>query len=87
MSFEERRTPNWGVEKKPRCLCVLLDASLRTGDRGLDRAIKLNPEDAIAYGDRALAWIKWGDYDQAIADRNEAIKLAPGIPRDSSPDL
>jgi Flp pilus assembly protein TadD len=53
----------------------------------LNRAIKLNPEDAIAYGDRALAWIKWGDYDQAIADRNEAIKLAPGIPRDSSPDL
>jgi len=40
-------------------------------------AIKKNPKDAEAYSDRGWAYIKKGDYDRAIQDYSEAIKIKP----------
>jgi tetratricopeptide (TPR) repeat protein len=40
-------------------------------------AIKLDPENGAAFGNRGLAYAKKGDFDQAIADFNAAIRLNP----------
>ena len=37
----------------------------------------LDPEDATAYVERGLAYYKKGEYDEAIADYDEAIRLNP----------
>jgi tetratricopeptide (TPR) repeat protein len=43
------------------------------------KAIKLNPDDYIAYKNRGNAYYKKKLYDLAIADYNKAIKLNPGF--------
>jgi len=48
----------------------------------LSEAIKLDPNNATAYGERASAYIKRSDYDRsaynrAIADCNEALRINP----------
>src|SRR5271166_5902962 len=40
-------------------------------------AIRLNPNDAMAFNERAFVYDKKGDYDRAIADSTEAIRLNP----------
>jgi Flp pilus assembly protein TadD len=40
-------------------------------------AMGLDPKNALAFGNRGLAYAKKGDYDRAIADFNEAIRLNP----------
>jgi len=42
-----------------------------------DEAIRLDPEYAIAYGNRGIAYSKLGEYSKAIEDYNQAIKLYP----------
>ena len=42
-----------------------------------DQAIKLDPNCAVAYHDRGLAYRDKGDNDRAIADFDQAIKLDP----------
>ena len=42
-----------------------------------DRAIALDPNEAAAYHDRAVAKAEQGDYDGAIADYDRAIELDP----------
>lgn len=42
-----------------------------------DQAIKLQPDFAKAYNNRACAYIIRGDYDYAIIDLNQAIQLQP----------
>jgi tetratricopeptide (TPR) repeat protein len=44
-------------------------------------AIKLDPENGAAFGNRGLAYAKKGDFDQAIADFDEAIRLNPNDAR------
>ncbi len=41
------------------------------------KAIELNPQDAIAYSNRGLAYFHKGDYDRAIAEYTRAIELNP----------
>jgi lipoprotein NlpI len=43
----------------------------------LDQAIRLDPKDAGAYGNRGDAWRAKGDLDRAIADYDEAIRINP----------
>jgi len=42
-----------------------------------DQAIRLNPQFALAYNNRALAYERKGDYDRAITDYSKAIRLNP----------
>ena len=48
------------------------------GISAYDKAINLNPDDALAYNTRGIAKKALGRYDDAIADYNEAIRLEPG---------
>jgi tetratricopeptide (TPR) repeat protein len=43
------------------------------------QAIKLDPNFALAYSKRGLAYSAKGDYDQAILDHTRAIELAPNF--------
>jgi tetratricopeptide (TPR) repeat protein len=43
----------------------------------LDRAVKLEPNNAHAFLSRAQAWRARNDFPKALADANEAIRLAP----------
>ena len=49
--------------------------------RSIDKAIALNPSDARAFNNRALAHVALGQPDQALADYATAIKLDPGYLR------
>jgi tetratricopeptide (TPR) repeat protein len=46
---------------------------------GCNEAILLNPELALAYSNRASAYNGKGEFDWAIADFGEAIRLDPKI--------
>jgi tetratricopeptide (TPR) repeat protein len=43
------------------------------------QAIKLDPNDAMAYNNRGIAYDELGDYGKAIADYTQAIKLDPSF--------
>ena len=43
----------------------------------LNEAIRLNPDDAIAYFSRGIYFIGKGEFDKAVADCTEAIRLNP----------
>ena len=43
----------------------------------LNNAIKLKPDDALAYNNRGAAYAELGQYQRAIEDYNEAIRLRP----------
>ena len=40
-------------------------------------AIKLQPDNAQAWSDRGVTWYLAGDYDKAVRDANEALRLDP----------
>jgi len=42
------------------------------------KAIKIRPEDALAYHNRAVAHFRLGHYQRAVDDFNKAIEFAPG---------
>jgi Tfp pilus assembly protein PilF len=46
----------------------------------LDRAIRLNPNDAEAYNIRGNVWDDLGDADRALADYEQAIRIDPNNP-------
>jgi Tfp pilus assembly protein PilF len=46
----------------------------------LDRAIRLDPNDAEAYNFRGNVWDDMGDADHALADYEQAIRIAPNNP-------
>src|SRR5207253_6069724 len=45
-----------------------------------NRAIRLDPRDAVAWNNRGTAYLKTGDYAKAAADLNEARRLDPQLP-------
>src|SRR5262245_1519754 len=56
----------------------------RQYDRAIDdytAAIRLKPDYAEAYNDRAFAYYLKGDHEQAIADYTRAIELRPNYPK------
>ncbi len=42
-----------------------------------DEALRLNPQDAVAYANRGLTYLNLGDYQRAIANLDEALRLDP----------
>ena len=54
---------------------------VRQGHRRLRQGDRLDPKDASAYNNRGNAWYAKKEYDKAIADYNEAIRLDPKIRR------
>ena len=44
-----------------------------------DEAVRLDPQDAKAYGNRGSAYSALGKYQQAIQDYDEAIRLRPQL--------
>lgn len=44
-----------------------------------DKAIKINPEYAMAYNNRGNVFYRMGEYERAIIDYNRAINLNPGF--------
>jgi lipoprotein NlpI len=46
-----------------------------------DEAIRLDPQDPLAYYNRGVAWHGKHDYDRAIADYDQAIRLNPQDPQ------
>ena len=45
-----------------------------------DAALKIDPDHALAFANRAIAYHRKDDYDRAIADYDEAIRLDPEDP-------
>jgi lipoprotein NlpI len=43
-----------------------------------DGAIRLGPDNGLAFNERALAWRIKGDFDRALSDFDEAARLGPG---------
>ena len=54
-----------------------IDASLKSANA----ALALNPSSAIAYNNICIAYIRLGDYPEAIAACNKALEIAPVYPR------
>ena len=49
----------------------------RRAIQDFDISINLNPDDALAYANRGLAYYSLGDSERAIQDYDETIRLAP----------
>jgi tetratricopeptide (TPR) repeat protein len=47
--------------------------------KAFDKAIELNPRDAVAYNNRGAAYGQIGNYKQQIDDSNKAIELNPKV--------
>jgi len=83
-------TENWNIAENVRLNCDSLH--VRSGidhcsRRNFDaasadytRALELNPKNADAYANRALARLEKGDTAGALADDNRALELNPGNP-------
>src|SRR4030095_12829308 len=59
-------------------------SGVRQYDRAIDdytTAIKLKPDYAEAYNDRAFTYYLKGDFERAIADYTRAIELRPNYPK------
>jgi tetratricopeptide (TPR) repeat protein len=59
-------------------ICVFLSmAVIAYAMEDYNKAIQLNPNDAVAYNNRGNAYHAQGQYDRAIEDYNKAIQLNP----------
>ena len=54
-------------------------AEFRRAIEDLDRAIELDPDNALAYDRRGLAYSRLGDHGRAIQDFDRAVKLDPSV--------
>ena len=46
----------------------------------MNYAISLDPDYALAYNERGIAYFELGKFEQALLDRNRAIELSPNEP-------
>ncbi len=75
MSTANAKCLDYVVPRTPACLA--LDEARRTGIRSLTRAIALDPTFMHAYAIRANALYDLKEYQQAVRDYDEVLKLAP----------
>ena len=56
---------------------IMLVGLLLLVTRAVNKAIQLDPKNAVAYANRCAALINKGESDQALSDCNKAILLDP----------
>jgi tetratricopeptide (TPR) repeat protein len=69
-----------GIAHVGRGLAWVAKGKLDRAIADFTQAVRLNPNDALAYSNRGLTWADKGDFDRAIADYTTAIRLDP-LPR------
>jgi len=47
------------------------------GDLGLNKALEIEPRNALVYYNRGIVYYDKGQYDQAISDYNKALEINP----------
>jgi tetratricopeptide (TPR) repeat protein len=57
--------------------CFWVQADYDRADRDFDEALKLNPQNALAYVERGLSLTDRGELDDALKDYAEAIRIDP----------
>ncbi len=75
-----------GTDTKKNIALAYSNRGLAYGDKGeydraitdYDKAIALNPEDAVAYYNRGVAYEELGNKQQAATDYQKALSLRPG---------
>ncbi len=75
-----RRSSSIRITLSPTTIAALAYAAKRDYDRAIadyDKAIELDPANALAYNNRGRAYADKGDHDRAIADYDKAIQLDP----------
>jgi tetratricopeptide (TPR) repeat protein len=70
------KAPNDAIEYEARG-AVYLSTDSQRAMADYSEAIRLDPNLAVAYNDRGLAYADKKEYDRAIADFSEAIRLDP----------
>lgn len=60
-----------------RGISAARDGDWRTAAEAFSEAVRLNPNDARPYRNRAAAYLHQGEIDRALADLEEALRLAP----------
>ncbi len=73
---QKRTLPEW-VFQQGNFLMML--GQIDKAIEAYSHAIKLNPNNAAAYNNRGLAYIKHSEFDRAIADFNTTIELRPDL--------
>ena len=56
------------------------ETRVRSGDRGLHEGDEIDPKTAYQYHGRGGIYLRKGEYDRAIADLCEALRLSPNQP-------
>ena len=82
----KRKSEEAERQRQATALVSQSSTALNNGDNDkaiatASEAIRLNPDDAVAFTNRGLAHSRKGDYDQALADYDEAIRLDPKYAR------
>jgi tetratricopeptide (TPR) repeat protein len=58
-------------------VALVMEGKYNEAIKAFDKAIELNPRDAVAYNNRGAAYGQIGNYKQQIDDSNKAIELNP----------
>jgi tetratricopeptide (TPR) repeat protein len=72
--------PKHGEYHIERAVEFLASDQLDPAIKELDKAIRLDPQNAIAFSTRGAVWFRKKQYDRAITDLDEAIRLEPDKP-------
>jgi tetratricopeptide (TPR) repeat protein len=72
-SFADVKTSSW-VEKG---VALVIEGKCNEAIEAFNKAIELNPKDAVAYNNRGAAYGQIGNYKQQIEDSSKALQLNP----------
>jgi tetratricopeptide (TPR) repeat protein len=72
-SFADVKTSSW-VEKG---VALVIEGKYNEAIEAFNKAIELNPKDAVAYNNRGAAYGQIGNYKQQIEDSSKALQLNP----------